>query len=87
MPAKAVTVTVTVQWATTVVYGDVNDDGDIDVTDAVLVLKHITDSSTLNAQQQIAANLSGDAEIDITDAVLILKHITDPNTPFPIETP
>jgi len=87
MPAKAVTVTVTVQWATTVVYGDVNDDGEIDVTDAVLVLKHITDTSTLNAQQQIAANLSGDAEIDITDAVLILKHITDPNTPFPIETP
>ena len=87
MPAKAVTVTVAVQWVTTVVYGDVNDDGDIDVTDAVLVLKHITDSSTLNAQQQIAANVNGDTEIDITDAVLILKHITDPNTPFPIETP
>ena len=72
---------------TTVVYGDVNDDGEIDVTDAVLVLKHITDTSTLNAQQQIAANVNGDTEIDITDAVLILKHITDPNTPFPIETP
>ena len=87
MPAKAVIVTVAVQWAITVVYGDVNDDGEIDVTDAVLVLKHITDTSTLNAQQQIAANVSGDAELDITDAVLILKHITDPNTPFPIENP
>ena len=75
----------TVQWA--VVYGDVNNDGIINVTDAVLVLKHITDQSTLNAQQQQAADVNGDKIINITDALLILKHITDPNTPFPIETP
>ena len=77
----------TVQWATTVAYGDVNDDGIINITDALLVLKHITDQSTLNAQQQQAADVNGDKIINITDALLILKHITDPNTPFPVETP
>ena len=80
---KALSIDITAE--VTITYGDVNDDGTIDITDAVRVLKHITAPSTLNVQQQIAANVSGDGIIDITDAVLILKHITSPTTPFPVE--
>ena len=66
-----------------VTYGDVNGDASINITDAVLVLKYITDPSLgINI---LVADVNGDSDINITDAVLILKHITSPGEPFPVE--
>lgn len=69
------------------IYGDVTGEGEITITDAVKVLKHITDGITLNAQEQILGDVNGDDAVTITDAVLVLKHITDPDIPFPVENP
>jgi len=75
---------VTVQ-GTGVVYGDVNGDGEITITDAVRVLKHITDGTTLTGDQLIAADVDGESGITITDALQVLKKITDSNYQFPVE--
>lgn len=68
------------------VYGDVTGDNNVTITDAVKVLKQITDPTTLTAAQQVLADVNGAGGVTITDAVLILKHITDPGTPFPVES-
>jgi len=65
------------------IYGDTNDDFAINITDAVLVLKYITNSETI--MNTAAADVNADNSINITDAVLILKHITNPDQPFPAE--
>lgn len=64
-------------------YGDVNSDSSVNVTDAVLVLKYITNLETIIDTG--AADVNGDNAVNITDAVLILKHITNPEIPFPAE--
>lgn len=64
-------------------YGDVNSDSSVNVTDAVLVLKYITNPETIIDTR--AADVNGDNSINITDSVLILKHITNPEIPFPAE--
>lgn len=66
-----------------VVYGDANQDGSVNITDAVVVLKHIT--SPTSPIDQTASDVNGDSTINITDAVLILKHITNPSILFSIE--
>jgi len=67
-----------------VIYGDVNGDASISVTDAVLVLKYITNPSTVLDLN--AADVSDDGSTTITDAVMILKRITNPAFPFPAES-
>lgn len=64
-------------------YGDVNGDSSINITDAVLVLKYITNPET--TIDTIAADVNADNSINITDAVLMLKYITNPTIPFPTE--
>ncbi len=53
--------------------GDVNDDGEINAPDAVLLRKVCAKMTvTYNAE---AADINGDKEINILDAVLLLKHL------------
>jgi len=70
---------------TGVIYGDVNGDGEITIMDAVMILKHITDGTTLTGNQLIAAEVDGESDITIADAVHVLKRITDSTHVFPIE--
>lgn len=60
--------------------GDVNNDSSINITDAVLVLKYITNPTQFI--NEAAADVNGDHTINITDAVKILKHITNPDLPW-----
>lgn len=53
--------------------GDVNVDGTVNVTDAVLVLLNITELSPLSAAQRAVADMNADQAIDVADAVLILR--------------
>lgn len=74
---------VTVQ--ATVTYGDVNNDGAIDINDVVLVAKNVAGTHVFNANQAIAANVNGDNTIDINDVVLIAKHVAGTLPTFPVQ--
>lgn len=54
--------------------GDVNNDGDIDVNDALVVLKIAASLITPTEEQRKAADVSGDGKVDSGDALLILKY-------------
>ena len=61
----------------TVIRGDVDLDGDVDDTDAALVLKYINGTISLTMSQKTAARAAdGNTEIDIRDAIAILKNKT-----------
>ncbi|HHX87044.1 MAG TPA: hypothetical protein GX693_02565 [Firmicutes bacterium] len=70
-------------------FGDVNANGKVDVSDAVLVLRSIVDLTTLSDGQKLAANVSGDVDgiVDVGDAILILRHIVGLISRFPVEGP
>ena len=53
--------------------GDVNNDGTVDSTDALLVLRYTMHLATLTPAQLRAADYNGDGVVDSTDAVLILR--------------
>jgi len=55
-------------------YGDVNGDGEINTTDAVLLKKHLADYSGINIDMK-AADMNADGFVNITDAVLLLKYL------------
>ena len=66
--------------------GDVNDDGTIDISDAVSSLGSLF-LGTRNPPCLGAANVNGDAEFNIVDPVFLLNHIflggPSPSAPFP----
>ena len=67
-------------------YGDVNHDGRINVTDAVLVMKHRAGSLTeADSFCERCANVDGREAINVSDAVLIMKKRADPALAFPVE--
>ncbi len=57
--------------------GDVNDDGNIDITDVIRILQHIAKMSPLSEEQLIYAKVTGSAgaDVDISDVIRILQHI------------
>jgi hypothetical protein len=57
-----------------VVKGDVNNDTKIDITDAVLILRHIVQKPN-ETFIEAAADVNSDTKVDITDVVLILQYI------------
>ena len=66
--------------------GDSNGDGNVDVGDAIKVLKYIVGLENSFEQQQLqAANVSGDSGVDVGDALLILQKIVGLITKFPID--
>ena len=55
--------------------GDINEDGKINVSDAILILRHIVGLTTLVGNELIAADVNHDFEINVSDAILILRYI------------
>lgn len=65
------------------ILGDVNMDGDININDALFVLKYIVGTESLTERQQQAANVEkSDPSININDALKILKYIVGNITEF-----
>ena len=56
-------------------YGDVNLDGRIDVTDAVLLNKMAAGAVTGNDQQRRAGDCNVDGEVDTADSVMLLQFL------------
>ncbi len=56
------------------VYGDVNNDGDIDFADAILILRYDAGIISLTETQLLSADVNGDSDSDFADAILILQY-------------
>lgn len=56
--------------------GDVNDDGEIDITDVVSIVKFISDNYSQIFIEE-AADINQDNDIDITDVVTLVKSISN----------
>ena len=57
--------------------GDMNDDGDVDVADAVYLLRHVLKPYEYPIDQ--AGDMDGDEDIDVADAVYLLRHTLMPD--------
>lgn len=55
--------------------GDVNNDTNIDIEDAVAVINHVNGLASLTEEQEKYADVNSSKNIDIEDAVLIINHI------------
>jgi len=55
-------------------YGDVNEDGEVDVRDVVMVMQYILELRDLTEDQLKAADVTGDGEINIRDATQIMRY-------------
>ena len=71
--------------ATSGLLGDVNNDGQVDITDALIVVVYSLDlnlSITVPNNGDISlGDLNRDGRVDIADALLILTYLTDPSDP------
>lgn len=54
--------------------GDVNNDGDVDIADAVCIVNHVVGIATPSFVAQ-AADVNGDGDVDIADAVRIVNLV------------
>ncbi len=77
----AKTLTVTVQESAGLL-GDVNGDGNINSTDAMLVLQHAVKIITLTEEQQLRADVTRDGAVNSTDAMRILQYAVKIITSF-----
>lgn len=66
-------------------YGSVKCNGTIDVSDAILLLRHIVGLAGLEPLQQVAGDVNGDGRVDVADAILILRRIVGLIDRFPVE--
>jgi len=58
-----------------VTYGDVNQDGSIDVRDVVLAMQYIIGLKDLTEDQFKAADVNKDGSVDVQDVTMIMRHI------------
>lgn len=65
--------------------GDVNSDGRINSTDAILVLRYAVGNVELTEAQKLAAEVNGKTGINSGDAILILQRAVDDTVKFPAE--
>lgn len=57
--------------------GDVNGDGNIDITDATIVQKYAAEMVEFTDMQKKAADTNHDGNVDVTDATLIQKYVAE----------
>ena len=80
--------------ATKAIRGDVNEDGECDVTDVMLIVQYILhyDMSAHHFRSELA-DLDGDKDVTVSDVMIVVniilgKPTIDPDNPrFPIDTP
>lgn len=67
-------------------YGDVNNDGKVNVIDANLVRRAAAKMVTLTEEQTVAADVDGNGRINVVDANLIRRHAAKIISKFPVES-
>lgn len=75
-----------------IVFGDINDNGQVNVADAILLLRHIVGLTDLEPDQVGRANVNashdaaGNPTLDVGDAIAILRRITGLIDKFPAQS-
>ncbi len=64
-------------------YGDVDDNGEIGINDAVVLLNYILDKSTKTDFNKKVADVDGNLYVDARDVSLIIKKVLDSSYKFP----
>ena len=65
--------------------GDVNEDGEVDVLDVVLVVRHVLEIELLDEEQEVLADVNCDGEIDVIDISLIMQYALEIIDEFPCD--
>jgi predicted glutamine amidotransferase len=73
--------------ASTPTLGDVNDDGLVDSTDALIVLSADVGMATSQFCPMNCGDVNGDGLVDSTDALIILSYDVGVTVPFPVGQP
>ena len=60
---------------TVLLNGDVNGDGEVDISDAMYLAKHVLGITGFEPIIEEAADVNGDGMIDISDAMYLAKHV------------
>ena len=84
-PIPMASVQLTIEAKPTVVYGDVNSDGDINMRDANMVRRHYLYQITLTDTEFTAADVNGDGDITMADFNLIVRYYMFKIASFPVE--
>ena len=79
------TLTLTIADQSAVKYGDVNADGIIDVSDAMLICQIYLGNVTPTDTQKKAADVNGDGTMDVSDAMMVCQYYLGNITRFPVE--
>ena len=82
--AAATTMDTNVDDRYVTLYGDINCDGMIDITDAVMLQKHLNGSVSLNYAQLANADCQKDEQIDATDVVVPMQFLLNSFTSLPV---
>lgn len=69
----------------TIIYGDVNLDGIVNIKDVIFIEKYINDVIELNTYQLLLADVNGDGKVDELDKDLIDQYVNGLITSFPVE--
>lgn len=69
------------------VLGDVGGDGEVDITDATLIQRHLIGMIALGEDAQERGRVSGGDELTIVDATLIQRYLVKMISRFPVEEP
>ncbi len=67
-----------------VLYGDLNGDGEIDITDAGLLIQYCNGMRELTEEQLAAADLNDDGEVSLADAALLVQYCNGLINSFPV---
>ena len=68
-----------------IVYGDIDNNGNVSVDDALLALQYSVDKIKFTDDQITRGDVDDDSKVDASDALLILQHSVDKIKKFPIE--
>ena len=58
-----------------VIGGDINGDGNADVTDVVMLAAHVKSIKALDSEQLFAADINVDGEVDLTDLMVLTAQV------------
>lgn len=82
-PAAAVRLTIR-SAEPEIVYGDVNGDGKINMTDATIIFQFYAQRRELTEAQIKAADVNGDGKVNMTDATIIFQYYAQRRTELPV---
>lgn len=75
-------ITVTKPETAKIMFGDVTEDGVVDVNDALTIIRHVNGYITLDEKLYEVADVTGDGIIDVNDALTIIRFVNGYITEF-----